>query len=362
MNKIKVAVILHGLGANGIDTLFANLSSNWDLDRFEITYFIAVDKDDKQLWEEKVINNGVKVIHISDLDGTKLLKWPFVLKKCLKHYGPFDVIHVNMDMLNGINLLVAKNLKIKNRICHSHISNSEVGSGSFKAKLKKTYIKIMKKLMCHYSTKRVACSDLAGDYFFGKGNFQTIDNGVDIDKFIKTKNDNCNSKLKFCTIGRIVPQKNPFFLADIVEALYKIDNKIKFYWVGEGGLSQEVKKYVNKLSVNNNIHFLGVRNDVENVLHKCKYFLLPSNYEGFGLVLVEAQAAGLDCFASDVVPNTVNCGKCKFLSLEMSATDWARQIYDYINSKEKMVLNEQKLKTFGIKNMAEKIQDVYADL
>ena len=220
----------------------------------------------------------------------------------------------------------------------------------------------MKKLMCHYSTKRVACSDLAGDYFFGKGNYQTIDNGVDIDKFIKTKNYNCNSKLKFCTIGRIVPPKNPFFLADIVEALYKIDNKINFYWVGEGGLSQEVKKYVNKLSVNNNIHFLGVRNDVENVLHKCKYFLLPSNYEGFGLVLVEAQAAGLDCFASDVVPNTVNCGKCKFLSLEMSATDWARQIYDYINSKEKMVLNEQKLKTFGIKNMAEKIQDVYADL
>lgn len=48
MNKIKVAVILHGLGPNGIDTLFANLSSNWDLDRFEITYFIAVDKDDKQ--------------------------------------------------------------------------------------------------------------------------------------------------------------------------------------------------------------------------------------------------------------------------------------------------------------------------
>lgn len=132
--------------------------------------------------------------------------------------------------------------------------------------------------------------------------------------------------------------------------------------MGEGGLSQEVKKYVNKLSVNKNIHFLGIRNDVENVLSKCKYFLLPSNYEGFGLVLVEAQAARLDCFASDTVPNTVNCGKCKFLSLEMSANDWARQIYDYINSKEKMVLNEEKLKSFGIKNMAEKIQDVYVDL
>lgn len=94
------------------------------------------------------------------------------------------------------------------------------------------------------------------------------------------------------------------------------------------------------MSVNKNIYFLGIRNDVENVLSKCKYFLLPSNYEGFGLVLVEAQAARLDCFDSD----TVNCGKCKFLSLEMSANDWARQIYDYINSKEKMVLNEEKIK------------------
>lgn len=95
--------------------------------------------------------------------------------------------------------------------------------------------------MCRYSTKRVACSDLDGEYFFGKGNFLTIDNGVDIDKFMKTKNDNCNSELKFCTIVRIVSPKNPFFLADIVEELYKIDNKISFYWVGEGGLGQEVE-------------------------------------------------------------------------------------------------------------------------
>ena len=43
----------------------------------------------------------------------------------------------------------------------------------------------MKKWMCRYSTKRVACSDLDGEYFFGKGNFLTIDNGVDIDKFMK---------------------------------------------------------------------------------------------------------------------------------------------------------------------------------
>ena len=162
MQKRKVAIVIHGLGPNGIDTLFANLADVWDYSKFDITYFLAVDLNNYQFWEKKVSENGVKIIHLTDLDGKKILYWPSILSSALKKYGPFDAIHVNMDMLNGINLLVAKNNKIKVRICHSHVSSHEFSTNKLKANLKKVYLFIMKKLMENLSTKRISCSDIAG--------------------------------------------------------------------------------------------------------------------------------------------------------------------------------------------------------
>ena len=80
----KVAIVLHGLGANGIDTLFANLSKKWDYEKYEITYLLAVDEDAKQFWEEEVKQNGVKVVHLHDLDKGRLKKWPATLYRALK--------------------------------------------------------------------------------------------------------------------------------------------------------------------------------------------------------------------------------------------------------------------------------------
>ena len=159
----KVAIILHGLGANGIDTLYANLSPYWDYSKYEITYLIAVDKDSHQFWEEKVVVQGVRVIHLHDLDKRRLLKWPKTLLKALKDYGPFDVVHSNMDMLNGINVLIAKLAGVSVRISHAHTSSSN--NVTIK---KKIYISLMRLLMNTFSTNCIACSDVAGQYFLGK--------------------------------------------------------------------------------------------------------------------------------------------------------------------------------------------------
>lgn len=358
---IKIAILMHGLGADGIDTLFANLSSYWDTSRFDITYLLAVDKGSKQFWEDRVLQNGIRVIHITDLDGKKLYHWPKSLAKALREYGPFDAIHVNMDMLNGINLRIAKKVGIRTRICHAHVSNNSAPDNFFKMCIKPLYLTVMKKWMKKHSTYRVACSNVAGDYFFGKGNYLTIFNGIDINKFRKSASKAKHTKKSvFCTVGRIDAPKNPFFIADIVNELYRINHDIKFIWIGSGGMDAEVKTYIENLPVKSAISFLGVRNDVEKILDQCSYFLFPSKYEGFGLVAVEAQAAGLDCFVSDTVPKDIDCGKCRFISLEKTPTEWAEEIMEYIQGEEKMKLDEEKLNRFDIKFMAERLQELYA--
>lgn len=357
----KIAILIHGLGADGIDTLFANLSAYWDLSTYDITYFLAVDPGPKQFWEDKVLQNRVRVIHITDLDGKKLYFWPKNLAKALREFGPFDVIHVNMDMLNGINLRVAKKLKIHQRICHAHNSSNQQMHSPIKAAIKAVYLFVMKRWMKRYSTQKIACSGQAGDYFFGKNNYDTIFNGIDVKKF-KNKSVGCpkNDKIKICTVGRIVDQKNPIFIADVINELYLLNNNIEFLWIGTGGMDKEVHEYVKSIPANNVIKFLGVRDDVENVLSECSYFLFPSKYEGFGLVAVEAQAAGLDCFVSDAVPKDIDCGKCKFISLEKTPAMWAEEIMAYIRSNQEMKLDDDKLNRFDIRYMAEELQDLYS--
>ena len=355
----KIAILMHGLGADGIDTLFANLSAYWDLSIYDVTYFLAVDPGPKQFWEDKVLKNGVNVVHITDLDGKKLLHWPKNLANALREYGPFDAIHVNMDMLNGINLRVAKKVGIKNRICHAHVSKNSTPNNLLKSAFKKCYLMVMKSWIKRFSTYRISCSDSAGDYFFGSGNYTTIYNGIDVARFKKGVRKNTDKPV-FCTVGRIDEPKNPFFIADVVNQLYILSPKIEFLWIGSGGMDKEVHEYVKSIPANKVIKFLGVRDDVENVLSECSYFLFPSKYEGFGLVAVEAQAAGLDCFVSDAVPKDIDCGKCKFISLEKTPATWAEEIMAHIRSKNKLKLDDKKLNRFDIRYMAEKLQDLYS--
>lgn len=189
--KIKVAIVLHGLGAGGISVLFANLAKEWDYDRFDITYFLGVDKGAKQFLGESVEKTKTKVIHITDLDGFKLFKWPFMLYKNLKEYGPFDVIHVNMDMLNGVNLLVGRLAGIDKRVCHAHNSGNTIPNGKFKSLIKDLYIKSMKVLIRIYATDRIACSSVSGEYFFPKLTYKVIFNGIDVPMYRRDYNVNC---------------------------------------------------------------------------------------------------------------------------------------------------------------------------
>ena len=318
---------------------------------------LAVDKGAKLFWEDKVVSNGVKVIHITDLDGNKLLKWPQNLKNTLKQYGPFDAIHANMDMLNGINLWVAKKAGIKVRICHAHISSHNKAKG-IKNIAKTCYLKLMKKMIRKNSTCNIACSDVAGDYFYGKNNYTMVYNGIDLNLYTKTKNTT-NEYPVFITVGRITEQKNPIFLVDVFNEIVKLIPQAKLLWVGGGGLESEIKSKVSECHLDDSVDFLGVRSDVYKLLPKADYFLLPSLYEGLSIALAEAQAAGLDCFVSDTVSKLSDCGKCEFISLKKNATEWAQIIFEYIKSGKHNEVDQEKLSKFDIKNMARELEKIY---
>ena len=124
----------------------------------------------------------------------------------------------------------------------------------------------------------------------------------------------CSSDL---TIGRIIPQKNPVFIAEVISLLCKQRSDVDFVWVGVGYLIDDVRQIFVENNVINRIHFLGSRNDVAEIINCCDIFFMPSIFEGLGIVNIEAQAAGLPCLVSDAIPIEADCGGCKFLSLTL---------------------------------------------
>ena len=130
-------------------------------------------------------------------------------------------------------------------------------------------------------------------------------------------------------VGRFDQQKNHAFLLEIMAAAIRIDSRVRPLLVGDGPLRPEMERRAVRLGLRP--IFTGSRPDVpEIMLGAMDAFVFPSLFEGLGLVLVEAQAAGLPVVTSDVVPveATVVSETVRRLSLADSADSWARAALD----------------------------------
>ena len=164
----KICIVTHGLGANGIDSFVKNIVITLDKKEFDVTVLMAVDNGGAEQFHESLVKEcGVKVDRLTDLDGLKKkLKFYKVLKNKLKQLGPFDVLHANMDMFNGVVLKAGKAVKIPLRIAHSHVSGSQRDLKSKENFLSKVYKKIMRKMIWKNSNLRLGCSSSAMDWLY----------------------------------------------------------------------------------------------------------------------------------------------------------------------------------------------------
>jgi glycosyltransferase involved in cell wall biosynthesis len=103
-------------------------------------------------------------------------------------------------------------------------------------------------------------------------------------------------------IGRLHPSKNHPFLLDAFANAARVDPKLHLLLVGDGESRRELEMRAEELGLRRRVTFVGVRSDIPRMLAAMDVFAFPSIYEGFGLVLVEAQAAGLPIVVSNTVP------------------------------------------------------------
>ncbi len=97
-------------------------------------------------------------------------------------------------------------------------------------------------------------------------------------------------------VGRFVAQKNHTFLIDVFKEFLEIMPNSKLVLIGNGETKEDIMRKIVELKIEKNIILLENIKNVNEYMQAFDLFLFPSLYEGLGIVLIEAQAAGLKCF------------------------------------------------------------------
>lgn len=367
--KIRVLEVCHGLAPGGIEAFVLNIFNNIDREQFEIDF--AVASDGKQFHEDKVLEEGARVFHTSDLDGIgPMIKHFFRLIKILKNEGPFDVVHTHIDFFNGVNLLAAFIAGVPIRISHSHNTHS---AGAITSKVSfpiKIYRLLMRVLINLFSNVKVGCSTLANSYMYGEKvvkakKTHVIWNGIDLNTF---KDNHFNyekiseetKQINLITIGRICEQKNSLFIVEIMKELLKLDSRYHLTWIGKGPQEAAVQELVQKYQLQKHINFIGNTKKVSTYLSKSDFFIFPSQWEGLPVVLVEAQISGVPCFISNKITKEVDLGLITYINIDQGAEYFAQLVNHQIKSKGyKHVINKKKVALFDIRNVVKKTSSIY---
>lgn len=358
-NPIRILHIVQRMEAGGTQSFLMNLYRN--IDRSKVQFDFLVEYEEKEFYDDEIISLGGKIYYTNFRKTLNLIKFRRTMSDILKEHPEYKIVHIHATAIGKICTDVARKCGVKTIIAHTH-NNSAVKDWKYYPKI------LLRKLYTNGPTDFFACSEDAGRYTFKNKKFTVIYNAIDIDKFLFNqevrenfrKELNIEDKFVIGNIGRLHEQKNQSFLIDIFYEIQKNKDNAILLIIGKGPLENELKEKVSNLGINNKVYFLGNRKDVERIYQGMDVFVLPSLFEGLGIVAVEAQVSGLPVVASTGVAKEANItNNIQNIDLNDSIDTWKETIcksnVESRNSVEKIVRNSK----FDVKNNAKFLQEFY---
>lgn len=325
---------------------------------------ISLSHNQHRLYERAAEMEGLDIIYLNQniLDNRILSRFRQIqqLHKALLVERPY-IIHIHLSIL-WLVCLAAIGTKV-NKIFHTLHSDPEKTSYG---------IHVFVDRLCYvlFKVRPFALNEEMKDKankLYKINTTRVLFNGINIDLYENKHRSKLREQygiVEDCFVlghvGRFNPIKNHRKIIEVFYEVKKMRPLSKLMLVGDGEDMVAIKQLVDSLSLINDVIFIGTSDEVPKMLSMMDCFIFPSLFEGLGIVLLEAQAAGLRCVVSNTVPNetTVTSNVIR-LSLESSPKIWAQTVLGLNEISTAPV--SQSIESYDIKNVIKTLKEYYGN-
>lgn len=254
---------------------------------------------------------GVSITYLDKKLGLDLSMVP-KLVRIMKQEKP-DVVHTHLDVIKYA-VAAAKLAGVRRCVHTVHNVADKEAEGTVQKIINRMYFRL------NWSVP-VALSPLVQQtvvdfYGMSESKVPVIYNGVDLSRCIPKQDYDTRDALNFLHIGRFNEQKNHRRLLEAFRMLADRFPNARLRMLGDGETMDEMRQYAAQLQLEDQVCFEGSRSDVYPYLHEADVFVLPSDYEGMPMTIIEAMGTGLPIVATAVggVPDMLTDGQSGLLT------------------------------------------------
>lgn len=367
MKPIRILHVLAAMDMAGTETLLMTFYRQINTELVQFDFAVCTDRE--CAYDKEILERGGRIFHYPRYNIFNHFTYRRWWKEFISNHSEYQIIHGHIGSTAAIYLSIAKKYG-RYTIAHSHSTNGE-----------KSLTAIIYQLYS-YPTRNIA------DYFFGcsqqaledrygkvvandKKKSRVLNNAIDAKRFIfnpykrkEIRHEYGLDEKEYIvgTVGRLTPQKNPFFQIKVIKSLVNKGVVFKFLWFGKGELENDIRDEIKNQGIEDYVILAGVRPDVNNILQAMDVFSFPSLWEGLGIACVEAQAAGLPVVCSNAIPHEVKvCKNCHFTPIDDENT-WADKIVELMDAPRKDCYQDVVDAGYDIVASAQWLQNFYLSI
>lgn len=204
-----------------------------------------------------------------------------------------------------------------------------------------------------------------------------IENGIDFKKFegcekyreeTRKKYNIKDNEIVIGVVGRLSEQKDPMTTIKAFNEIYKENKNVRLMYVGSGDLEKEVIEYAQENNLTHLVTITGWIEDTEKYIPAFDIAILPSKWEGFGLVLIEYMVCNKPIVASNVggIADIIKDKENGLIFKTRENKELAENIKILINNKKLLenIIEENKKNRdkYDIKNLLEKHEKLFQEV
>lgn len=352
MKRKKVLQFIHGFSMGGAEKLVSEYCLKLNKEKYDVSVLCFHRYNTPY---EKILEDaGISVVYASDhiKNYEKIAfqypgriwmlvkRWVF-LRKYLRESKP-DIIHLHMALsIYILSANLSKDIKMF-RTVHNEPKKRWDNSPGRKIDFWATKMMVKKhklQFITLHEEMRKEVNEL-----FGVNNSLVLNNGIDFSAFENTQSREAVREREKIPkdafvvghVGRFNKQKNHKLIVETFAEIYKQNKNAFLLMIGNGSLQKETEERLKELGLEQRYRILSNRTDIPDLMNAMDKFLFPSNYEGLGIVLIEAQKVGLECLISHVVPDAAIVSNfVKKIQLDEPAEKWAEEVLRFhVDKKE----------------------------